>query len=70
MPQISSPGPSNVAASHVGPERSTSRFTGAEEASLPDNPEDEERNGLEIASAALGRPEKVGEVPFYAGKQM
>lgn len=28
---------------------------------------DEERNGLEIASAALGQPESVGEVPFYTG---
>lgn len=53
----------------MGSELPTSRSIGAEEASLPDNPEDEERNGLEIASAALGRPEKVGEVPFYAGKR-
>lgn len=29
---------------------------------------DEERNGLEIASAALGQPDRVGDVPFYAGK--
>lgn len=29
---------------------------------------DEERIGLEIASAALGQPDKVGDVPFYAGK--
>lgn len=28
---------------------------------------DEERNGLEIASAALGQPESVGEIPFYTG---
>lgn len=69
MPEVSSPDHQNVAASRVGSERPTSRFTGAEEASLPDNPEDEERNGLEIASAALGRPEKIGEVPFYAGKK-
>lgn len=46
-----------------------SRSVGSEEASLADNPEDEERNGLEIASAALGRPEKIGEIYFYAGKK-
>lgn len=28
---------------------------------------DEERNGLEIASAALGQPESAGEIPFYTG---
>lgn len=69
MPEISSPHHPTAATSRVGSERPASRFTGAEEAALPDNPEDEERNGLEIASAALGRPEKIGEVPFYAGKQ-
>lgn len=53
----------------MGSEPATSRSVVADEASLPDNPEDEERNGLEIASAALGRPEKTGEVPFYAGKR-
>ncbi|KAJ5928821.1 fungal-specific transcription factor domain-containing protein [Penicillium verhagenii] len=30
---------------------------------------DEEHNGLEIASAALGQPASVGEVPFYTGEQ-
>ncbi|KNG81942.1 C6 transcription factor [Aspergillus nomiae NRRL 13137] len=29
--------------------------------------EDEERNGDEIAAAALGQPRRVGEVPFYTG---
>jgi len=33
-----------------------------------DNIEDEEQTGLEIASAALGRPERTGDVPFYTGK--
>lgn len=68
MPEISSPDPPSAAASRMGSELPASRSIGAEEASLPDNPEDEERNGLEIASAALGQPEKMGEVPFYAGK--
>ena len=67
MPDVSSPDPPSAAASRMGSELPTSRSIGAEEASLPDNPEDEERNGLEIASAALGQPEKMGEVPFYAG---
>jgi hypothetical protein len=31
------------------------------------NIEDEERNGLDIAAAALGQPRRVGEVPFYTG---
>ncbi|KAJ5241152.1 C6 transcription factor [Penicillium citrinum] len=34
-----------------------------------DNIEDEEQTGLEIASAALGRPERTGDVPFYTGEQ-
>ena len=29
--------------------------------------EDEERNGDEIAAAALGQPRRVGQVPFYTG---
>ncbi|KAL4984345.1 fungal-specific transcription factor domain-containing protein [Aspergillus falconensis] len=29
--------------------------------------QDEERNGLEIAAAALGDPERAGRVPFYTG---
>ncbi|PWY88639.1 hypothetical protein BO94DRAFT_515460 [Aspergillus sclerotioniger CBS 115572] len=29
--------------------------------------QDEERNGLEIAEAALGKPEQAGQVPFYTG---
>ncbi|KAJ5578146.1 fungal-specific transcription factor domain-containing protein [Penicillium hispanicum] len=33
------------------------------------NIEDEERNGLEIAAAALGKPQRMGEVPFYTGDQ-
>jgi hypothetical protein len=33
------------------------------------NIEDEERNGLEIASAALGQQGITGEVPFYTGKE-
>lgn len=53
----------------MGSELPRLRSVQAEEASLPDNPEDEERNGLEIASAALGRPEKIGEIHFYAGKK-
>lgn len=32
------------------------------------NIEDEERNGLDIAAAALGQPRRIGEVPFYTGK--
>ncbi|KAI9037575.1 Zn(II)2Cys6 transcription factor [Aspergillus affinis] len=36
--------------------------------SLPQDPvESEERYGLEIAAAALGQPQKTGQVPFYAG---
>ncbi|OJJ08292.1 hypothetical protein ASPVEDRAFT_143719 [Aspergillus versicolor CBS 583.65] len=31
------------------------------------NIQDEERNGLEIAAAALGNPGRVGQVPFYTG---
>lgn len=31
--------------------------------------QDEERNGIEIAAAALGQPERVGQVPFYTGTQ-
>ncbi|KAF5855950.1 hypothetical protein ETB97_008154 [Aspergillus alliaceus] len=31
------------------------------------NIEDEERNGNEIAEAALGQPRRAGEVPFYTG---
>ncbi|OJJ84168.1 Zn(II)2Cys6 transcription factor [Aspergillus glaucus CBS 516.65] len=34
-----------------------------------DRIQDEERNGLEIAAAALGQPEGVGQVPFYTGDQ-
>lgn len=32
------------------------------------NIEDGERNGIEIAAAVLGQPQRVGEVPFYTGK--
>jgi hypothetical protein len=31
--------------------------------------DDEERNGLEIAAAAIGQPQRIGQVPFYTGKQ-
>lgn len=31
--------------------------------------QDEERNGIEIAAAALGQPERAGQVPFYTGTQ-
>lgn len=31
------------------------------------NIEDEQRNGLELAEAALGQPRRIGEVPFYTG---
>lgn len=34
------------------------------------NIEEEEQTGLEIASAALGQPERTGEVPFYTGKEL
>ncbi|KAL4786961.1 fungal-specific transcription factor domain-containing protein [Aspergillus varians] len=33
------------------------------------NIQDEERNALEIAEAALGNPERAGQVPFYTGDQ-
>ncbi|KAB8218902.1 fungal-specific transcription factor domain-containing protein [Aspergillus novoparasiticus] len=33
------------------------------------NMADEERNALEIASAALGQPDSVGEIHFYTGEQ-
>ena len=33
------------------------------------NIEDEERNGIEIAAAALGRPQRIGQEPFYTGNQ-
>ncbi|KAL2828388.1 C6 transcription factor [Aspergillus cavernicola] len=33
-----------------------------------DNIESEERNGLEIAAAALGQPQRTGQVPFYSGE--
>ena len=32
--------------------------------------QNEERSGIEIASAALGRPERVGQVPYYTGSQV
>lgn len=32
------------------------------------NIEEAERNGIEIAAAVLGQPQRVGEVPFYTGK--
>lgn len=32
--------------------------------------QDEERNGLEIATAALGDPKRDGHVPFYTGESM
>ena len=31
--------------------------------------QNEERSGMEIASAALGKPERVGQVPYYTGTQ-
>jgi hypothetical protein len=31
--------------------------------------DDEERNGLEIAAAAIEQPQRVGQVPFYTGEQ-
>lgn len=34
---------------------------------VSDGIQDEERNGIEIAAAALGQPEGVGQVPFYTG---
>lgn len=34
-----------------------------------DNVENEERNGIEIAEAALGQPHRAGEVPFYTGNR-
>ncbi|KAJ5220564.1 fungal-specific transcription factor domain-containing protein [Penicillium chermesinum] len=33
------------------------------------NMAEEERSGLDIASAALGQPNSVGEVPYYTGEQ-
>ncbi|KAE8337115.1 hypothetical protein BDV24DRAFT_140595 [Aspergillus arachidicola] len=33
------------------------------------NIEEAERNGIEIAAAVLGQPQRVGEVPFYTGGQ-
>lgn len=30
-----------------------------------DTIQDEERNGIEIAAAILGKPERAGQVPFY-----
>lgn len=33
------------------------------------NIEEEVRSGLEIASAALGQPQRTGEVPFYTGEK-
>lgn len=32
------------------------------------NIEAAERNGIEIAAAVLGQPQRVGEVPFYTGE--
>lgn len=32
--------------------------------------QNEERSGMEIASAALGKPERVGQVPYYTGNQV
>ena len=31
--------------------------------------QNEERSGMEIASAALGKPERVGQVPYYTGSR-
>lgn len=44
---------------HVEPSESPSHAS--------DRIQDEERNGLEIAAAALGQREGVGQVPFYTG---
>lgn len=32
--------------------------------------QNEERSGMEIAAAALGKPERVGQVPYYTGNQV
>lgn len=31
--------------------------------------DDEERNRLKIAAAAIGQPQRVGQVPFYTSEQ-
>lgn len=35
-----------------------------------DTIQDEERNGIEIAAAILGKPERAGQVPFYTSDQI
>lgn len=56
----------NVASS-IGPSRQGTVSTNRTP-EYRDNIEEEEQTGLEIASAALGRPERTGDVPFYTGR--
>lgn len=65
----SAPDPPDVPNFHIQSEHPTPSLRRASPDPGLDNFEDEERNGLEIASAALGQPERVGEVPFYAGRE-
>nr|UPX44679.1 hypothetical protein FAC6B23_13 [Penicillium fuscum]UXX61836.1 hypothetical protein FAC4N16_09 [Penicillium fuscum] len=65
----SAPDPPYVSNFHVESEHSTHSSRRASSDPRLRNFEDEERNGLEIASAALGQPERVGEVPFYTGER-
>ncbi|KAJ5619291.1 fungal-specific transcription factor domain-containing protein [Penicillium lagena] len=65
----SEPDPPDVPSLHIQSEHPTPSLRRASPDPALDNFEEEERNGLEIASAALGQPERVGEVPFYAGER-
>jgi len=61
--------------SHIDSIRAQSAQFTPNTRNTPSNPglsniEDEERNSLEIADAALGQPRRRGEVPFYTGKDL
>ena len=63
------PKPSGVPPFDTQSENTTRTVNGSPSDLEVNNMADEERNGLEIASAALGELGSVGEVPFYAGKK-
>lgn len=63
------PEPRNIPGFRTQSEQTTPSATRSPSGTRVNNIEDEERFGLEIASAALGKPERAGEVPFYAGTE-
>ncbi|RAL05303.1 Zn(II)2Cys6 transcription factor [Aspergillus ibericus CBS 121593] len=79
VPTRQRPSPSNSPSNRVGvypgggnivhPSPRTETMTGSRNSESGERftIQDEERNGLEIAEAALGNPERAGQVPFYTG---